>query len=123
MTACERMREARARVSRDHVADAYRAGLADRVAAATQRRSEVLQAARDWKDAADEHAHTSFYGAAHVRAMRAYWLGVLRQQRAAVRVAPYGYVADGSHTFHPAESTGDPTPMAPTLAPWRPLAF
>jgi hypothetical protein len=45
-------------------------------------RYEVVKAYQAWKAAASEHAHTSYYGAAHVRNMRAWWLGVLRRQRA-----------------------------------------
>ena len=54
-------------------------------------RYEVLDAIRSWTEAADMHEHTSYYGAAHVRHMRAWWLGVLRKQR---------QTGLGWHTFH-----------------------
>lgn len=36
------------------------------------------EAARDWRRASLDHADTSFYGAARIRSMRAFWLGVAR---------------------------------------------
>jgi hypothetical protein len=44
-------------------------------------REDSLYALKSWKDARFEHSHTSFYGAAHIREMIGYWLGVIRSQR------------------------------------------
>lgn len=57
-------------------------------------RFEATKAAADWKAAADQHEHTSYYGYQHVRNMRAWWLGVLRKQRAS---------GLGWHTHHAAD--------------------
>lgn len=42
---------------------------------------ELRTAIDSWTAAQDNHEHTSYYGAFHVRAMRAYWLGRLRARR------------------------------------------
>jgi hypothetical protein len=42
---------------------------------------ELRAAVDSWTAAQTEHAHTSYYGAEHVRQMRAYWLGALRTRR------------------------------------------
>lgn len=43
---------------------------------------EIREAVDSWTAAQFDHGHTSYYGAAHVRQMRAYWLGRLRAARA-----------------------------------------
>jgi hypothetical protein len=43
---------------------------------------ELRIAADSWRKAQQQHEHTSYYGAAHVRAMYAYFLGALRARRA-----------------------------------------
>ena len=43
---------------------------------------ELRSAVDSWTSAQSEHAHTSFYGARHIRLMRAYWLGRMRATRA-----------------------------------------
>lgn len=43
---------------------------------------ECVAAANNWKNALDDHGHTSFWGYEHIRAMRAYWLGKCRHIRA-----------------------------------------
>jgi hypothetical protein len=43
--------------------------------------NEARIAAADWKAAQDDHGHASYWGIAHIRAMRAYWLGALRFYR------------------------------------------
>jgi hypothetical protein len=35
-------------------------------------------AARSWRHALNDHAETSYFGVAHIRAMRGFWLGVAR---------------------------------------------
>lgn len=41
-------------------------------------RSEALGHARAWRAAATDHGDASFYGAVHIRRMRAFWLGYAR---------------------------------------------
>ena len=50
-------------------------------AATTLRPIEIRTAVNEWTSAQDDHAHTSFYGARHIRLMRAYWLGRMRAAR------------------------------------------
>lgn len=57
--------------------------IARRFAPLCMRRSEIVDAVRSWRGAASDHGHASFYGAAHIRAMRAYWLGRARGYRMA----------------------------------------
>ena len=38
----------------------------------------ALEAVASWKAAESDHGHTSYWGRQHIRAMRAYWLGVAR---------------------------------------------
>lgn len=40
--------------------------------------AECREAVRNWREAATDHAHASYWGAAHIRVMRAYWLGAAR---------------------------------------------
>jgi hypothetical protein len=39
---------------------------------------EAKEAVANWRAAASDHGHTSFWGIEHIRAMRAYWLGYAR---------------------------------------------
>lgn len=64
--------------------DAYARGRSDVDACALLRPVEIRNAISSWTAAQADHGHTSFYGAAHVRAMRAYWLGVARLSRETV---------------------------------------
>lgn len=67
-------------------ADAYAHGRAD--AHRPEHTSPTARdAARAWTAAATEHGHASYWGAAHVRAMRAYWLAVWRGTRDRDRAA------------------------------------
>ena len=43
--------------------------------------NEARAAVDSWTAAQTDHAETSYWGAAHIRAMRAYWLGALRFYR------------------------------------------
>lgn len=60
---------------------AFQLGLSDVETAGAMRLFEIREAVRSWTDALDDHGHTSYWGVAHIRAMRAYWLGVLRRRR------------------------------------------
>jgi hypothetical protein len=50
-------------------------------APAPLRLSEIRDAVDNWRFAQSDHGHTSFWGVAHIRAMRAYWLGRMRAAR------------------------------------------
>ncbi len=47
---------------------------------------EIVQAMQSWKDAESDHGHTSYYGVAYIRKMRAYWLGRARAYRHCHRI-------------------------------------
>ena len=64
-----------------NTATEYARGLHDHETAEKFHRYDVMRAAQSWRDAANDHGHTSFYGAQTIRAWRAYWLGVLKSQR------------------------------------------
>lgn len=55
--------------------------LGEPYAPTNMRALEVREAVRDWRTAASDHGHASYYGASHIRLMRAYWLGRLRAMR------------------------------------------
>lgn len=76
----------------DTVAGAYARGVAEGLyrgdllrghlfAPINLRTSEIRDAINSWTNAQNDHSHTSFWGAFHIRAMRAYWLGRIRAQR------------------------------------------
>jgi hypothetical protein len=48
---------------------------------------ELRTAIDSWTGAQDVHEHTSYFGAFHIRAMRAYWIGRMRARRQLERYA------------------------------------
>lgn len=64
----------------------------------------AVEAARNWRRAASDHAETSYYGAAYIQAMRAYWVGVAFAIRRRDRGTPINSVttmdADGTSWHH-----------------------
>lgn len=75
---------------RPDVAEAYAAGLAletyepiraERHVIRAHAEFEMRIAVKNWREAQFDHGHTSYWGANHIRCMRAYWLGALRAKR------------------------------------------
>lgn len=110
----------------DTVSGSYAAGWRDGTGAATEAEAfaplnlnawELREAADSWRRAQFEHAHTSYYGAAHIRAMRAYWIARRRAIRAGVpRYAPcavYGGDYIGELWRARDRLTGDYVPTIP----------
>lgn len=70
----------------DNLQDAYKAGFrfgvtgVDPAGRTVGRYTlfEAKEASRAWREALDDHGHTSYWGRLHIRCMRAYWLGYAR---------------------------------------------
>src|SRR5690242_19271963 len=82
------------------------------------REFEIAEACANWRAAQFDHAETSYYGAAHIRAMRAYWIARRRAIRAGVpRYAPcavHGGDYIGNLWRIRDRLTGDYVPTIPT---------
>lgn len=69
------------------IADAYAYGRTDPEAPQYRNprlgENEAREAVASWTAAQSDHGHASYWGAHHIRVMRAYWIGRLRSARGA----------------------------------------